>query len=845
MLRMILKQALARRGRLALAWVAVTLGVTFVAGTLVLTDTSQQVFDDQFAERPPVWTSRSGRRGLRVRDGRRGGARPPDPDVVARVAAVPGVAAAHAEVRGGGLITVDDEPIVPSGPSVLAEWTAPPVGAYPLRSGHAPRDSDEVVIDQATARTHDIAVGDQVEIRADATGSFAVVGLVGFGDRDGLPASTVALVDTATARRLLELGNGSTAVSVVGENGVSPAVLADRIQAALGSGVDVSLARDTAAASADAAKTQLRYIELTLLVLAGAALLIGAFLITNTFSIMVTQRLRELALLRAAGATGRQVFASILGEAFAVGLLGWLLGLAAGVLAASGLRAVVAGFGVAVADSGLLVTGRTLAITFAVGVGVTLFAALGPARRAARVAPVAALRSSFSEASQGLGRARVVAGLLAAAASGPALVSGTVVGSVLIVALGAVFVLVGLVLLGPVVTPWVSRVLGRPLSLAGVPGVLAQQSAGRAPRRTSATVTALALSLGLIVFIAVMGATMKASTSDSYREVLSADLVVESARGEMLGGLVPAAYKDVADLDEVDVVSRIRYGHWKDAGTGGTIRALTAVDPSTLPEVAHIDMLTGDLSRLDANGIVLADRVAQQRSLEVGDHMPLTFARVGTRELKVVGVMADDDAQALSTDYIVSLATYAHLYSERMDASLLVNIKDGVDLSRAQAHVEDALSDLPTVEVRDQAGAVEARAQGIDQIIGMVMVLLLFTVLIAMLGITNTLALSIVERTREIGLLRAVGMTRRQLRATVRAEAVLVAAVGLALGLVLGVGFAYATVSAAGSTMADALTVPTGQLGLVVLVAAVVGLVAGALPARRAARMEVLTAIAD
>jgi putative ABC transport system permease protein len=846
MVRLILKQTLARLGRLALTVAAVALGVTFVVGTLVLTDTSQQAFDDQFAAavvgvdltvRDAVAFDSA--MGVEVeRD-------PLPPEVLARVAAIPGVAEAHPEVRGSGLITVDNDPIVPSGPSVLAAWTPPPVGPYSLRAGRAPEHSDEVVVDEATARAHEIRVGDQVQLRADTTESFIVVGLAGFGDQDGLPASTIALVEPSTARRLLALGDGSSEISVVAAEGVAPSVLAERIQAALGSDVNVALARDAAAASAAAAKSQLQYIEVTLLVLAGAALLIGAFLIANTFSIVVTQRVQELALLRAAGATGRQVFASIMGEALAVGLLGWLLGLAAGILAARGLRAVVAGFGVAVTDSGLLVTGRTVAVTLAVGVGVTLFAALGAARRASRVAPVEALRASSTDAAQGVGRTRTVMGALSAVAAIPALVLGSIGdGSIPLVTIGAVAVLASLVLLGPVVTPWVSRLLGRPLLLAGVPGALARQSAGRAPRRSAATATALALSLGLIVTIAVVGASIKASMRDSYREVVSADLIVESARGEMLGGLVPAAYRDLAKLDEVEVVSPIRYGHWKDAGTGGTVRALTAVDPQTLPEVTHLDMVAGNLGRLEDGGIVLAARVAQQRGLEVGDRIPMTFARVGTRELEVVGLMRNDDAQALSTEYLVSLRTYAGLFSERMDASILIRVADGVDVSQAQRAVETALSDLPTVEVRDQAAAVDARTQGVDQIIGMVMVLLLFTVLIAMLGITNTLALSIVERIREIGLLRAVGMTRRQLRATVRAEAALTAVVGLAVGLVLGVGFAWVALSAAGEALAGSVTVPIGLLGVVVALAAVVGLLAGVIPARRAARMEVLAAIA-
>ena len=400
--KLIWTQTLARRGRLAMTVAAVTLGVTFVTGTVVLTDTSQRAFDAQFGQtfagvdltvrRAVAFDSAM---GVEVqRD-------PLSPYIRDRVARVPGVAEAREQVAGSGLITVDGTPILPTGPSVLASWTAPPVGAYPLRAGHAPEQAGEVVIDQATARSLRIAVGDRVQLRAEATGPFTVVGLAGFGDRDGLPDSTVALVDARSARHLLGLGDGSSEVDVVAADGVAPTVLADRIQRALGNNYEVGLARDTAATSAAAAKTQVKYIAMALLVLAGAALLIA-----NTFSIVVTQRTRELALLRAAGATGRQVFASVMGEAVVVGAAGGLLGLVAGVGAAFGLRALVSDLGVTVTDSGLVITGRTVVVPVTVGLGVTLLAAVGPARRAARVATVAALRESTSEAAQPVGRVR-------------------------------------------------------------------------------------------------------------------------------------------------------------------------------------------------------------------------------------------------------------------------------------------------------------------------------------------------------------------------------------------------------------------------------------------------------
>jgi putative ABC transport system permease protein len=374
----------------------------------------------------------------------------------------------------------------------------------------------------------------------------------------------------------------------------------------------------------------------------------------------------------------------------------------------------------------------------------------------------------------------------------------------------------------------------------GIPGRLARQSAGRAPRRTAATVLALALSLALISFMAIVATSIKGSITSSYREVISADFVVESARGEMLGGLAPQAFAAISDLDEVATASRLRYGHWKDAGTTS---ALTAIDPATLTEVTNLDLAAGRLDDLSSGGIVIAERVATDRGIDVGDRLPMTFSRTGDQQLEVVGLVTDEDAQAMNTDYLVSLTTFAKHFSENVDASVFVNVADGVSAEAARTALDAALADLPTAEIRDQAAAADGRSAGIDQIFGLVTVLLLFTVVIALLGITNTLALSIVERTREIGLLRAVGMTRRQLRMMVRAEAALIAAAAVVLGIGLGTAFGAGVVSALGRSATVTLTIPLGRLLVVLLVATAAGVAAGLLPARRAARLDLLQAI--
>jgi putative ABC transport system permease protein len=601
----------------------------------------------------------------------------------------------------------------------------------------------------------------------------------------------------------------------------------------------VSSSRDVAARSAAAAQTQTGYLRMLLLAMAAAALLVGALLIANTFAMVVASRTRELAVLRAAGATGRQVLGSVLVEAAAVGTLASAAGAGLGVVVAAGLRRLLAAFGTALPDGPLVVEPAALVAPFVAGVAVTLLAALGPARRAARVSPLEALRSATVPAVRS--RRRLAGAALLGVAGAASLVVATATASSGPLVLGALGVLAGLVLAAPVLVASLTRLLGRALPRTWVPGQLARQAGTRAPRRTAATTGALALGLALISFMTVVAASVKDSIAGGYRETIRADYVLESTRQEMLGGLPPVVAERVARLPQVAVASRVRYGHWKD---GAMTSALTAVDPATLPAVSNVQLVQGRLDDLASGGILLAEHIARERGLALGDRLPMTFARTGRQELRVVGLLRDRDAEALATGYLMSLTTFERNFSETADASVLVKLAPGVDTAAGAAALRTAVRGLPTVDVQDQAGAIAGRVQAIDRVLGLVTVLLLMTVVVAALGIANTLALSVLERTREIGLLRAVGMTRRQLRAMLRGEALLVAAVALLVGTALGTGLAAATVEVLGGTSTVSVQLPLAQLAAVALLACATGLVAAVVPARRAARLDVLRAVA-
>jgi putative ABC transport system permease protein len=836
MMRFAIAQVLANRLRLGMTVLAIVLGVAFVTGSMVLSATAQRLFDEQF-------TTANAGVDLTVRqatefDSGMGVEVERDPlpaTTLDRVRSVEGVESATPVARGAARLQHQGTDLAAV---QLSTYVESPLGSYPLRAGEGPTLDDEVAIDAAAAERLGLQIGDSIVLDAETSVSAEIVGLVGYGASAGPPAGVAVLAPLGTAQQALALDAAISEVLVTTD--VPTAEMQERLAQTLGSDVQVASVQDLAAAGAEAAAANLQLLQLVLVAMSVAALLVGSFLIANTFAIVISGRLRQLAVLRAVGATGRQLLVSVLIEAAVVGAAASAVGVAAGIAGALALRGVARGFGVSIPDGPLAVEPLAVALGFGIGLMVTVVAAAGPARRASRVSPMLALRSAAAEA-RSISRRRTIAGLALIVGGLPLGALPSIGAPMPLLAVALAAVVVGVVVAGPSLVRLMLRVARLATARLGITGELATETAHRSPRRTSTTVMALALCLTMMSFITVVVASVKEGTAAQYREIITADVVIESAAQEMLGGVHPEVFDEVAAATGVDVVSRLRYGHWRD---GETISALGAVDPETLEEVAAIRMIDGSLDWLRGGGIVITDRVAEERALAVGDQLPMTFAREGELALDVVGIMAGASAQALQTDYFISLDRYSQLFTEDMDASIFVTAVDGMSPAALRDSLEAALADHPAVEVRDQAAVIEGRTKTVDQLFGLVSVLLAFAAVIAVLGIANTLALSISERTRELGLLRAIGMSRRGLAATVLAEAAITAGMAAIIGLLVGIVAARLTVGALGVIAPLSMLVPVAELGVIAALIAVAGVVAGIAPARRAARLPVLEAIA-
>jgi putative ABC transport system permease protein len=846
MLRTSFKNMLAHRRRLAATALAVILGVALIAGTLVLTDTISQTFTGLYSTvyqgTDAVVRAKAAFTGIQ----NSGAQRPPvDAGLVASLRTVKGVAADEGVVRGYARLVGSNGQALgnPNTTGTIGRsWPGTgPLNPWVLATGRPPGADNEIVIDAKSASDGHLAVGDTATVLVEGPPrQMLITGIARFGGASSPGGASVVLFTVPAAQKLVGQPGKFDSISFAAQPGVSQTQLVRNLQAVLPAGLEAVTGQQAASEDRSTTLNAVGQLTTLLLVFAVAALLVGAFMIFNTFSITVAQRTRENGLLRALGATRRQVLSSVLLEAVTVGLLASAVGLGVGVAVAAGLKALLAALSIDIPAGGIVFAARTVIIALLVGTGVTVAAALSPARKAGKVPPIAAMQDA-AVTSTGYGsRQRVFVGLGVLALGAVALFTGLLAHPqrpVLFVGAGAVLVFFGVAILGRTVSLPISRVLGAPLpSLRGVAGTIARQNATRNPKRTAAAASALMICVGMVSFITIFASSTKAAVNTVYSRAFTGDFIINSGAGGT-GGVDPGLARRVSQLPQVAQASGLRVGMAK---IEGGVQQILAVDPKTAFGIFDVQPLQGNENDLGRDAIAVYKTVATDHHLKIGDHIPVLFADTGTRPMRVALIYGSSEPAG---NYLLGISAYQANFTNQYDQLVFVKKAPGVSTAAALAAVKTVTKDYPGITVQNQAQFEAQATQFINQLLNLIYVLLLLTVIIALLGIGNTLALSTYERIREIGLFRAVGMTRRQLRSVIRLESVVIALQGTALGLLIGVLFGWAIVHALNLFGTGVVSIPYRTLAAVVILAAIGGVVTAIRPARRAAKLNILRAI--
>jgi putative ABC transport system permease protein len=841
MRKVTLRGLLAHKLRLALTALAIVLGVTFISGTFVLTDTLNATFSN-------VFTSVYHKVDFQVRGvpqlGSTSVTRNPLPEsLVTTVQAVPGVAGVYAGVQGyAQFIGKDGKAITSTSGTLGADWDPDQqISSLHLIAGNPPTTSDDVVMDAATAQANGFSVGQQVKILAAGLPSpqaFTISGIAQFPTADNLAGATLAAFTLPTAQRVLRESGVVDTINIVTTAGASKAAVQRAIARVLPADAQVVTGQTIINENTNAVSQALSFFNTALLIFALISLFVGAFTIYNTFSIIVGQRTRELALLRVVGASRRQVFRSVLTEAAIVGLASSAIGVGLGVLAALGLERLLSAFGTTLPAGPLTFEPRTAIVALLVGTLVTVVSAIGPARNAVRIAPVAALADRPADGDGARlalfgrysGRLILGAGLVVVGAA--LLGIGLSKPVVALVGAGAACVFVGVAMLAPVAVRPVAGVLGRPLAgWLGAAGSLGRRNSMRSPKRTAQTAAALMVGLALVSAMAVFGASLSESATASVDQTISAGILISGGSGR-LSSAVPVVAARVAGVTATATVYRDQFEF------EGTVATLTGVSPQGLADTVILRMTAGSPAALESGELLIDSTTAKTDHLSVGNTVPVKFASTGATTMRIGGIY---QANLVIDSYLVSSGFFVSHFRNPYPGAVLLTTNGGPGV---EAAVQRALAPYPTAQVQTRAQFEQTQVASLNQLLGLVYALLALAVLIALIGIVNTLMLSILERTREIGLLRAVGMRRPQVRAMVRAEAVILAVFGAVIGIVVGTLMGLALVGSLRSQGITETTVPVTRLVLFLVIAALLGLVAAGWPARRAARLDVLAAIA-
>jgi putative ABC transport system permease protein len=829
--------------RLATTSLAICLGVALLAGTLIFGDTLRSNFDRLFQESLGNADAVVRSANTLTTDGEFTQDLLPA-SVAADVATVDGVAAVVPRIEGFGQLTgADGEKVGGYGPPTLAgNWIDDDeLNPYELVEGRAPLAADEVVVNRGAADDGGLTIGDTTTVATPEPVTVTIVGIATFGGEDGFGPTTFTAFSLAGAEQHVTGRPGEvTSLLVRGDGTDDDDVLVERIARRLPAGAEVISGTELVAETNEQISEDfVGFLTAFLLVFAAVALLVATCSIANTFSILAAQRERASALLRAIGADRRQVLVAALGESLVVGVVSSLAGLAAGIGLARGLSALFHAFGMPLPSSGLTITWTTFVVAPLVGIVVTTLAALVPAVRASRVAPLAALRHVEADRTRGAAR-RGVLGAVVLVTGIAVVLRGASTGSLTTAGLGALVTVGGIIAVGPVVAGPAAWTLAAPIAATrGLPGVLARRNAVRTPRRTAATASALMIGIGVVTLFTVIAGSLKASIDDNVGAVVHGDLMIAASQFGG-GGLSPGLAEAVATADGVAGAVGVGTG---PVAIDGSTHQVTVLDPAASAALFVPDPVTGRVGSLGAGEVAVVRPLADDEGWTVGTSIDVRFTDGATERLAVGAIY---EPSSMVRDLVVPAPTWTEHQVQAVHQLVVIGVEEGVDVESARAAVERAAVPFAPPDVSTTQEFVDDSTAVVDQFLGLVYAMLLLAVVIALMGIATTLSLSIHERRRELGLVRAVGASRAQVRSTVRWESAVIAVLGTLAGLAVGLLMGWALITAAAQRdVVIGVAVPIGQLIVVAVVGGFAGALAAWRPARRAARVDVIDALAS
>jgi putative ABC transport system permease protein len=853
LIRVALKGLAGRKLRAVLTAVAIVLGVAMISGTYILTDTIRSAFGTVFSEvykRTDVVISAKSAIGEGEENERNEAQAPAFSEaLLAKVRRLAGVEQAAGGINSTAQLVGHNGKVLAVGGSPGLAFSVHTNGnqrfnPLSLISGRFPSSPGEVGIDAGTAERHHYRVGQSIGVIArGAEQQMRISGVVRIGGVDSLGGATMAIFNYPVAQQLFHLAGKLNAISIAARPGYSPAQVVREIRPLLPANAQARTGEAQASQATKNTNGFLSIIQNFLLAFAGVALFVGSFVIANTLSITITQRTRELATLRTLGATRRQVLRSVLVEAFAIGLIASVLGLFLGLALAKGLNSLFSSLGIELPQASTVFATRTVIVSLAVGVGITMLAALRPAMRATRVPPIAAVREGAVLPPTRFARFGTAAALATIGVAVALMLVGLLVSSLstaqslIAIGVGAAALFIGVAMFAKTLVPSLARALGWPAArVAGAAGRLARANAIRNPARTASTASALMIGLALVTLVSVLAAGLKSTFESSVNELFSADYALTSTNN--FTPISTSSAQALKSVPGIETVAAVRSGGGR--AFSGKI-AVTGVPPD-ISKVVSVKWQHGSQAvpaLLGENGAFVSKEYAKEHHLHVGSPVTVETPAGSEMKLAVRGVFAPPKGGSPYGDVSISTSRFDSEYQNPQNIYAFVDIAGGVNAANTRA-LERVLRAYPDAKIQTESEFKKNQEKGIDTLLNLLYVLLSLSIIVSLFGIVNTLLLTVFERTRELGMLRAIGMTRRQVRSMIRQESIITALIGAALGIPVGIVLA---VMVGQAIEYGTLTIPVGTLIVFVIAAVICGLLAAIFPARRAARLNVLSAL--